>query len=135
VFVDTSSFKAYYDEEDDHHVQARDFLARAASKTVPVRGFVTSDYVLDETITLIRFAHSHSKAVEFAQAVTTSKATKILHVDEESFKKALDLFTKADDKKWSFTDCVSFALMRNLGLTKAFAFDPHFQEAGFQIMP
>ncbi len=135
LFVDTSAFKALYDEEDEFHRQARDFLDAVSSKRVPVRGFITSDYILDETITLVRFAHSHGKAVEFARAVTSSKATKILHVDEEGFHKALDLFSQAEDKEWSFTDCVSFALMRRLNLNSAFTFDPHFQQAGFELVP
>jgi predicted nucleic acid-binding protein len=133
--VDTSAFKAFYDQEDDYHREARAFMDAVASKQVLVRGFITSDYILDETITLVRFAHSHSKAVEFAKAATSSKATRVVYVGEENFAKALDLFSKTSDKEWSFTDCVSFTLMRNLNLTTAFTFDPHFREAGFHTLP
>lgn len=135
LFVDTSAFKAFYDEEDEFHVKAREFMDDIASKKIIVRAFITSDYVLDETITLIRFATSHSKAFEFAQAVTSSKATRLVYVGQENFLKALDLFSQASDKPWSFTDCVSFAIMQNLNLTTAFTFDPHFKQAGFQILP
>ncbi len=133
--MDTSAFKAFYDEEDDHHNKARGFMEDIASKKTIVRGFTTSDYILDETVTLIRFAHSHFRALEFAQAVTRSKATRLVYVVQENFLKALELFTEASDKPWSFTDCVSFTLMRNLNLTTASTFDPHFQQAGFHTLP
>ncbi len=135
LFVDTSAFKAFYDEEDEFHSKARGFMDDIASKKTIVRGFITSDYILDETITLIRFAHSHSKALEFSQAVTSSKATRLVYVGQENFQKALELFIEASDKPWSFTDCVSFTLMRSLHLTTAFTFDPHFQQAGFHTLP
>lgn len=135
LFVDTSAFKAFYDEDDENHGKARRFMDAVASKEVAVRGFITSDYVLDETVTLVRFAHSHSKALEFARTVVSSKATRVLYVGQENFLKALDLFSESSDKEWSFTDCVSFILMRNLNLTTAFAFDPHFQQAGIHTLP
>ncbi len=135
VFVDTSAWKAYYDEEDEWHGEARGFLDSLASKRVSIRGFLTSDYVLDETITLIRFAHSHTKAVEFAKAVLSSKATRIAYTGDEVFLKALDLFRESKDKEWSFTDCVSFTIMKLQDVTTCFSFDPHFKQAGFQTVP
>jgi uncharacterized protein len=135
VFVDTSAWKAFYDENDDRHREARRFMDSVGSKQIPVRLFVTSDYVIDETLTLVRLAHSHAKAVEFANAVFSSRATKLFFVGEELFNKALEMFTERGDKDWSFTDCASFVLMKQLNLTTAFAFDPHFQQAGFQTMP
>lgn len=135
LFVDTSAFKAFYDEEDEYHGKARAFMDAVASKEVGVHGFITSDYVLDETITLVRFAHSHSKALEFARTIVSSKATRVLYVGQENFLKAIELFSEASDKKWSFTDCVSFVLMRGLNLATAFTFDPHFRQAGFHTLP
>jgi predicted nucleic acid-binding protein len=135
IFVDTSAWKAFYDEEDDQHDEARSFMKAVGAKEVPVRTLVTSDYIMDETLTLIRFAHSHSRAVEFANAVSSSRAIRVVFVGEEIFNNALELFTKRADKPWSLTDCVSFALMKRLELTTAFAFDPHFQQAGFETLP
>lgn len=135
LFVDTSAFKAFYDEQDEFHETARRFMDAVASREVAVRGFITSDYILDETVTLVRFAHSHSKALEFARTVVSSKATRVVYVGQETFLKALDFFSEASDKEWSFTDCVSFVLMRSLNLTTSFTFDPHFRQAGFQTLP
>ncbi len=71
--MDTSAFKAFYDEQDDHHIKARGLMEDIASKKIVVRGFITSDYILDETVTVIRFAHSHFRALEFPRAVTVSR--------------------------------------------------------------
>lgn len=135
VYVDTSGWKAYYDEEDEWHREARNFLDSLASKRANLRGFLTSDYVLDETITLIRFAHSQTKAVEFAKAVVSSKATRIVYTGEEVFVQALELFEESKDKEWTFTDCVSFTIMRLQNVTTCFSFDPHFKQAGFHTVP
>ena len=91
VFVDTSAWKAFYDEEDELHGEARNLMNAISSKEISVRAFITSDYVMDETITLIRFAHSHGKAAEFARAILSSRATRIVYVGEEAFLKALGL--------------------------------------------
>lgn len=135
VFVDTSAWKAFYDENDDRHREARSFMESVAAKRLPVRLFVTSDYVMDETLTLVRLAHSHAKAVEFANTVSSSRAARLFFVGEDLFNKALTMFIEHRDKLWSFTDCVSFVLMKHLNLNTAFAFDPRFQQAGFQTLP
>ena len=69
IFVDTSAWKAYYDEEDELHGEARNLMNAIFPKEISVRAFITSDYVMDETITLVRFAHSHGKAAEFARVI------------------------------------------------------------------
>jgi predicted nucleic acid-binding protein len=51
------------------------------------------------------------------------------------FEKALVILQKSDHKTWSFTDCTSFALMRELSVSEAFTFDRHFREAGLLAFP
>ena len=110
-------------------------IDNVATKELTVKNLVTSDYVLDESITLIRLAHSHSKAAEFARTTVNSRLVKVLYGGEEVFLESLDLFERSKDKAWSFTDCTSFILMKRTGLSKAFAFDPHFEQAGFHVLP
>ena len=59
----------------------------------------------------------------------------ILRPEAEDEFKALELFRKLGDQQVSFTDCVSFALMRRYGIDKAFGFDRHFVHAGFELWP
>src|SRR5437867_11636144 len=135
VFVDTSAWKAFYDENDDWHKEARGIMNYVVTKQPPVRHFLTSDYVMDETLTLVRFAHSHSKAVEFANTISSSRATKLFFVGEDLFNKALSMFIGRRDQQWSFTDCVSLGPMKQLNLTTAFPLAPHFKQAGFHTLP
>ena len=136
IFIDTSGFKAYYDENDDHHRKARLWMNSLSSKDAhSLGGFVTTDYILDETITLLRIAHSHQKASEFIDSMLGSKVLTVVYTNEEIFQEALLLFKQRKDKVWSFTDCVSFVVMRSMGISDSFAFDAHFGEAGFATVP
>ena len=110
-------------------------MDRVATKELSVKNLVTSDYVLDESITLIRLAHSHSMAAEFARTTLSSRLVKVLYVGEEAFLESLDLFERSKDKEWSFTECTSFTLMKKAGLSQVFALDPHFEQAGFHSLP
>jgi len=58
-----------------------------------------------------------------------------LRPDADDEIRAVDLFSKFADQKVSFTDCVSFVLMRRHRLQRAFAFGRHFVEAGFEVTP
>ncbi len=96
---------------------------------------VTTDYVLDETLTLLRSRRDLASALAFEDKVKKSKSLRIFWIDETLFDRAMGIFKKSNDKLWSFTDCTSFALMRELVISKAFTFDKHFKEAGFQALP
>ncbi len=135
LFIDTSAFKAFYDEGDEHHEEATSFLRKIKEGKAPHRRFFTTDYVLDETFTLIRLAHSHSKSVEFGEALLNSKAILLIYVEDDVFKKAWYMFREYKDKIWSFTDCVSFIIMQELKIDYAFTFDKNFEQAGFNIVP
>ena len=135
VFVDTSGFKAFYDQRDEYHARAREFMSLVAVKKLVTRGFLTSDYVLDETLTLLRFGLGHSGAEVFARAMMESNAFRTVYVGEEGFSQSLELFLRSKDKEWSFTDCSSFVLMKQYGLQSAFTFDQHFRQAGYTILP
>ena len=62
-----------------------------------------------------------------------SAVINLVRVDEELMLKAWSYFKKQDDKRYSFTDCTSFALMKEMRLTHCLAFDRHFEQAGFRL--
>jgi predicted nucleic acid-binding protein len=135
VFVDSSALKANYDSGDDHHSKANELMRKIASRETEVTSFVTTDYVLDEAVTLTRFAHSHGKAVELAKATLSSRFVKMVYCDEEVFTEGMEVFERHSDKEWSLTDCVSFATMKRYAVKTAFTFDAHFKQAGFATVP
>jgi predicted nucleic acid-binding protein len=127
VFLDTAGFLALWDSADEHHKRAVRLQGELAGK----RRFVTSDYVVDETITLLLVRHSHEAAADFLKATMETEFLGLEWVNSERFNAAADIFIRHDDKGWSFTDCVSFALMHELTLQDCFTTDHHFRQAGF----
>ena len=61
-------------------------------------------------------------------------STTILPPTLELFEAGCDLYEQRPDKEWSLTDCISFVVMHNHGLTDALTADRHFQQAGFQAL-
>ena len=132
IFVDTGAFIARYIRQDSHHRRAR----RAWSEIERSRSrCFTSNFVLDETFTLLGRRASYSFAADRARSLLHSGALTILRPDADDEEKAIDVFGKFADQQVSFTDCVSFVLMRRNRLERAFTFDRHFASAGFEVMP
>ncbi len=132
IFVDTGAFVARYLRQDSHHRRAKrtwNEIERARDRCF------TSNFVLDETFTLLGRRASYSFAAERARALLRSEALTILRPDAEDEQAAVDLFTKFADQQVSFTDCTSFVLMRRNRLSRAFTFDRHFVTAGFETAP
>ena len=128
VFVDTAGFLALWDAADEHHERALRLQGELARKG---RRFLTTDYVIDETVTLLLVRHSHSAAADFLKPVTASESLQLHWVTPDRFHAAADFFARHDDKEWSFTDCVSFELMHELNVRDSFTTDQHFRQAGF----
>jgi len=130
LFVDTSAWLALNDKNDQYH-------NRAVAKISDIKKFrielFTSEYVIDESITLIRYRISHQAAVTFGDSLLKSSIVSIIDVTQEDRLKAWEVFKRYGDKELSFTDCTSFVLMRNLKIHKAFTFDEHFKQIGLEI--
>ena len=133
IFVDTSAWYAVEVEDDVNHEAACKFLSNIASGKQGVS--ITTDYVLDEALTLMRSRRDLTSATAFINKIRKSKSVRVFWIDEDLFERALIIFQKSDHKSWSFTDCTSFALMRELSISEAFTFDRHFKEAGFLAFP
>ena len=128
TFIDTSGFYALLVKRDSMHGKAKDILRKAANENVL---FVTTDYILDETATLLH-ARGHANILsDMFDVVLESRACNIEWMDQDRFLKSRSLFLKYADHSWSFTDCFSFMIMKELRLTKALTKDGHFREAGF----
>lgn len=128
VFMDSAGFFALWDAGDAHHAAAVRLQAAFARQR---RRFLTTEYIVDETVTLLRMRHSHAAAVDFLETIERSEALRLEWIGPERFHAAGDLFRKHADKEWSFTDCVSFTTMRELRVRDAFTTDHHFKQAGF----
>jgi predicted nucleic acid-binding protein len=130
VFIDTGAFLARYLERDQYHERAQRGWEELDRE--PYRCY-TSNFVIDEFLTLLARRSSYTFAAERAHRVYGSRKLDILRPDGEDEREAVKLFEQFADQEVSFTDCVSFALMRRYRLQIAFAFDRHFRDAGFVL--
>ena len=91
--------------------------------------------VIDETLTLLARRVDYTFAAERGKSLYASTHLTILRPDREDEIAALQSFSKLADQEVSFTDCVSFALMKRHRVRRAFTFDGHFRAAGFEVWP
>ena len=129
VFVDTGPLLARYLTQDARHSGAAVRWSQLKGSTL-----VTSNHVLDETFTLLGRRAGYSFAADRAEQIFTSKAIEIVYSSREDEVEALRFFRKYADQRVSFTDCVSFALMRRHRVRTAFTFDSHFALVGFETI-
>jgi predicted nucleic acid-binding protein len=132
IFVDSSGWIALHNRRDGNHPRAAEAFRSLQGTAVQL---VTSDYVVDEAITHIRRWGSHADAVRFGDIVRRSGRIDWVNVDRPLWDAAWRIFVRYDDKRFSFTDCTSFAIMRQRTLRSAFTFDRHFVQMGFGVWP
>lgn len=97
--------------------------------------FVTTDYIVDETLTLIRMRLGSAAAEAWWRQVDGSTRVRWETITGARAEKARGLFFRYADKDFSFTDCTSFVVMRELRLQEAFTTDHHFNQMGFVLKP
>jgi predicted nucleic acid-binding protein len=135
VFVDTWAWYALADKADADHE-----LAQLTNDELLDAGhtFVTTNFVLDETLTLIRYNVSHTAAVKFWQTLQKLIAARLVilvRVGEDQEEAAWRIFERYADQEFSYTDCTSFAVMKALKLSRSFTSDSHFATMGFVVVP
>jgi predicted nucleic acid-binding protein len=135
LFVDTTALVAIEDKDDANHQEAVGFREKIGRSETPFRVLYTSNYIIDETLTLLRAHCGHSVAVGFRNALEASKLVRVFWITEALERDAWSIFERQMDKDYSFTDCTSFALMEHEAIRDAFAFDHHFTQYGFSIVP
>ena len=132
LFVDTAGWMAMADESDPLHrasIRIRDGHLEKGGL------LVTSDYVMDETLTLIRMRIGLEAARAFWEQTSESPRLRWERIDARRFQAAVEWFFRWRDKTFSFTDCTSFIILRELHLKKVLTCDRHFRVAGFEILP
>lgn len=124
IFVDTSAWYAIIDRNDRDHVAA---VTKIQALDLPL---LTSNYIFDEILTLLKTRLGPSIAISFAQKLWDQEVSTLARITEEDEARAWGIFRQFDDKGFSFTDCTSFALMERLAISTVLAFDDHFAQYG-----
>ncbi len=131
IFMDTWSWLAYGHRRDAYHAKLMELVEACVSQRTPIH---TSDYVLDELITLLFRRESHEEAVRFLDGLFADSARGTLQIQKvttERFQAALELRKRFRDKPdISFTDLTSMAIMRELQISAVVTEDNHFLHVG-----
>jgi uncharacterized protein len=129
VFIDTGALIALLEGESEVSLRVFDLLKKVANEGGK---FFTSDYVLDELLTWMRCKKKFDmkRVLKFINSVHVSEI-EVFGVTQDLFGDALKLMDKYDDQYFSFTDCLSFAAMKELKTKDVIALDKHFVIAGF----
>ncbi len=133
IFVDSSAWVALELPRDARHTEALATFRRA--RTGEFGALVTSDYVLSESLTVVRMDAGLEAAETLASRVFDSRRVRLLWTTASAFRAAWSLMRERRDKRWSFVDCLSFVHMAELGIPKAMAFDDDFAQAGYEVVP
>jgi predicted nucleic acid-binding protein len=131
VFVDTSAFYALMIKNDDAHNKMLSALDEVRSGKAR---WLTSDYILDETATLLMARGHQVPAEKVLELVSGSRVMDIQWMDSQRFLQSRMLFSKYREHHVSFTDCFSFALMRELDVSDVLTKDSHFGIMGFHVL-
>lgn len=132
VFVDTSGWYSLIDRRDGGHSETAALVQRLIKGGTRL---VSTDYVLDEACTLAKARSGSTAALRLLELVDRTAALDLEWIGPERFERARSLFRKHHEQAFSFTDCTSFAVMRERRITDAITTDAHLRVAGFQPLP
>jgi hypothetical protein len=128
-FIDTAFVLALLNKNDDFHDSAKALLPRVRN----AREVWIHDGILIEVANWFCNKDRQS-AIDFIRNSYNESNMKVVPLEENLFRRAIELYEDRMDKEWSLTDCISFVLMQDMGLTKALTSDQHFQQARFQAL-
>lgn len=131
VFVDTSYAIALASPKDQYHARAEalaDQLEQSRARLVITRAVLLE---IGSALARQRFRRA---AVELLDSLENDPSVEIVPLSEPLYARALQLYRDRLDKEWSLTDCVSFIVMQDRGLTEALTTDDHYRQAGFRAL-
>ena len=124
IFVDTGAWFARIVTYDRDHPAAREWF------DLNTHSLITTDYIIDELLTLLKIRGEYRRALEIGPSLLNGDVCDLEFVTRDDIKESWRVFSTYQDKGWSFTDCVSLVVMERLGVTTAAAFDDHFHQFG-----
>jgi predicted nucleic acid-binding protein len=128
VFADTGYWVAVLNPADELHLKALE-----VSRGLGAVRIYTTEMVLVEVANMLGKAGEEFRVL-VQQTITSLRQNPNVTIGPQTstmFREALDFYAAHRDKNWSLTDCASFLIMREEGITQALAHDHHFEQAGF----
>jgi len=128
AFADTFYFLALLDTREERHPEAAAF-----SRDSQVH-LLTTEWVLTEFGDAYCHPNDRADFVALYRSLLDQPRVKIIPANTQLFQRGVDLFEERQDKEWSLTDCLSFVVMRDEGVSQALTDDKHFEQAGFMAL-
>ena len=128
IFVDTGFVIAVINQRDQYHQQASELANRFEGYPL----LVTDGVLLEIGNALVR--NYKKEAIEIIEQFFDSDEVEVVRLTPQLFDQAFSLYKMYEDKEWGLVDCISFAVMRAVGVSQALTFDRHFVQAGFQVL-
>ncbi len=135
VFVDSSGWIAVAEDSERSHAEAVRYYRQLTASRVPVW---TTNYVVAETVTWLRYHIHHRRAVLFWGTIEAASRLGRLTVEwitPERHEQAWRIFRDHADQRLSLVDCTSFVVARQVETNAVFTFDRDFQTMGFTTEP
>ena len=128
VFADSGYWIAMFNPVDSLHEKAETVTARLG-----IFRIVTTQMVLVEFFNFMssKGGFLRETAVDAARSLENNPTVEIVEQTGIQFESALALYASRADQRWGITDCASFLLMEERGITEALAYDRDFEQAGF----
>lgn len=134
IFVDTGAWIALSDRKDQYHQRAVTIYHKIKQSNEKL---ITTDFVIDETSTRLRYDINHPIAQHFLQMMLNAEnksEIEIIYINHSLLEESIQFFSKYDTLTLSFTDCTSFVVCQKRAIHNAFAFDQHFSAAGINLL-
>ena len=128
VFADTFALIAWLNPRDNAHAVVAAYLDGFTGR------LVTTEWVLMELADALSAPQARSTVVAFLRAIRSDPLFNVIGYDPAVYQAGFDLFAARPDKGWHLTDCISFAVMSERGLSEALTADHHFEQAGFRVI-
>lgn len=128
ILLDTGYFVALFSPDDDLHARAVEWSLQVNEP------MLVTEYVLWECVNAFSKPKNRASAYALVEHVRSDPACELVLATPDRFAAGLRFHHDRPDKEWSLTDCVSFQLMRERGVTRALSYDIHFHQAGFEAL-
>ena len=127
-FADTGYWIALANTRDELHLRARAWSERL------IATLVTTDAVLIEVADAFSGVTWRAVATELIEDVLSDPDITVVPLDRTLFERGFGRYRARRDKDWGLTDCISFVIMEDRGISEALAYDQHFVQAGFRAL-
>lgn len=128
VFAGSLYFFARLNVRDRFHNKAIQFSPR------PEATIVTTAWILTEVADGLADTRSRKAFVNLLEILQTAPDVEIIAPSPQLFERGIRLYADRPDKDWSLTDCISFVVMEENGISEALTADRHFEQAGFRML-